>query len=289
MTDLVVQGRALNSPRGQAIIDSLERLVGVAAAAAPCSGGVRFRGVARRALPGAPLQECDVAFVPETAALADFGLIALDMDSTLITIECVDELADLAGIKDDVALITARAMQGEIPFAESLRRRIALLKGLPESALARVYKERLRLSPGAETLMEAARMAGLSSLLVSGGFTYFTERLRARLGFDRACANSLEVIDGTLTGNIQGKVLDAEGKAAAVRALAAELALPRERILVIGDGANDLAMMKEAGTSIAYRAKPAVREQADYALDYSGLEGVLNLFPPVRPAPAAPA
>ncbi len=284
MTDLVVQGPPLAGPAREAIIDRLEQATGTAAVPGPCSGGVRFPQVGPeqlRAPPDAP--GCDIAFVPENKGLADFKLLALDMDSTLIAVECIDELAAMAGIKPAVAQITASAMRGEIPFAESLRRRVALLSGLPEAALGRVYRERVRLSPGAETLLEAARMHHVATLLVSGGFTWFTDRLRDRLGIDRARANELDVVQGALTGQIRGPVFDGDGKAEAVRAYAEELAVRREQILVIGDGANDLAMMKLAGASVAFRAKPAVRAQADYALDYSGLEGVLNLFPPARP------
>jgi len=205
-------------------------------------------------------------------------LLAIDMDSTLITIECIDEVADLAGVKAEVSAITAAAMSGELDYAQSLRRRVGLLRGLDQAALARVYDERLRLSPGAETLLAAMRGVGVKTLLVSGGFSYFAERLNTRLGLDYATSNVLEIEGGRLSGRVIGNIVDAQGKAAKLRALRDELGIERAAIIAIGDGANDLAMMAEAGVSIAYRAKPVVRSKADYALDHAGLDGVLNLF-----------
>lgn len=221
----------------------------------------------------------DWGFVPEGARLRDFGLLAMDMDSTLISIECIDEIADFAGRKAEVAAVTDAAMRGEIDWPESLRRRVAALEGLEESALERVYAERLRFNPGAERLVAAAKAAGVTTLLVSGGFTYFTDRVRARLAIDHAYSNVLVVEGGKLAGRTTGPLVDAAGKAAHVARLKAELGLGSERVLAIGDGANDLPMMAEAGTSIAYHAKPVVRAKAAYALDYAGLDGVLNLFP----------
>ncbi len=222
----------------------------------------------------------DWGFVPEGRRLGDFGLLAMDMDSTLIAIECIDEIADFAGRKAEVAAVTAAAMRGEIDWPESLRRRVAALRGLEESALERVYAERLRFNPGAERLAAAARREGVKTLLVSGGFTFFTDRVRERLALDYACSNELVVQEGRLAGLTTGPLVDAAGKAAHVSRLARELGLARPRVLAIGDGANDLAMMAEAGTSIAYHAKPVVRERADYALDHVGLDGFLNLFAP---------
>ncbi len=209
---------------------------------------------------------------------ADFRLLAMDMDSTLITIECIDELADFAGKKNEVAAITAAAMRGEIDWPLSLRQRVALLRGLDESVLQRVFDERLRLSPGAEILLHAARQAGMVTLLVSGGFTFFTERLQARLGFDAAFANQLEIIDGKLTGNVTGELCDAHAKARHVREAAVRIGAAKNQIMVIGDGANDLLMMAEAGASIAYCAKPVVQAQATHAINATGLDAVLGLF-----------
>ena len=220
----------------------------------------------------------DWGFVREGARLADFGLMAMDMDSTLICIECIDEIADFAGRKAEVAAVTASAMRGEIDWPESLKRRVAALAGLEESALGRVYTDRLRFNPGAEKLIAAARRAKVKTLLVSGGFTYFTDRVRDRLKLDYAYSNVLVVESGKLAGRTTGPLVDAAGKAGHVARLKLELGLPKERVLAIGDGANDLPMMAEAGTSIAYHAKPVVKDKADYALDYAGLDGVLNLF-----------
>jgi phosphoserine phosphatase len=220
----------------------------------------------------------DYGFVEEGRTLGDFRLLAMDMDSTLICIECIDEIADFAGRKAEVAAVTASAMRGEIDWPESLRQRVAALKDLDESALQRVYEDRLRLNPGAERLIAAARRCGLKTLLVSGGFTYFTDRMRERLQLDHAYSNVLVAQDGKLTGHVTGPLVDAQGKKAHVARLKREMSLSEAQVLVLGDGANDLPMMEE-GTSIAYHAKPVVKAGADYALDYAGLAGVLNLFP----------
>ena len=220
----------------------------------------------------------DHAFVPKSARLEDFGLVAMDMDSTLITIECIDELADLAGRKSEVAALTAAAMRGEIDFAQSLTQRVALLAGQGEEALGRVYAQRLALTPGAEKMLQAMRGRGIRTLLVSGGFTFFTERLRERLALDHARGNVLEIEGGKITGRILGEIVDAEGKARALREVRDELGLRKEQVLAIGDGANDLAFMAEAAVSVAFRAKPVVKARATYAIDFVGLDGVLNLF-----------
>ncbi len=220
----------------------------------------------------------DWAWVPSGRKLADFGLFVTDMDSTLINIECIDEIADMQGLKPEVAAITEAAMRGEIDFRESLTRRVSLLAGLPEAALAEVYEQRLQLNPGAERLMRGLKAAGLHTVLVSGGFTYFTERLKARLGFDEAHANELEMHDGRLTGRVRGPIVDGAAKAAHLRHARERLGLKADQVIAAGDGANDIPMLTEAGFAVAYRAKPVLRTVADCRLDHVGLDGLLNLF-----------
>ncbi|MBY0270236.1 MAG: phosphoserine phosphatase SerB [Burkholderiales bacterium] len=220
----------------------------------------------------------DHGFVPEGRRLSDFKLLVMDMDSTLITMETIDELADMVGIKAEVAKITESAMRGEIEYDESLRRRLALLKGLDESALQRVYDERLRFSPGAETLLEKIRAAGIKTLLVSGGFTYMTDRLKTRVRLDYTHSNVLEISNGKLTGKVIGDIVNADMKRSSLLRVAAELGITRAQIAGVGDGANDLKFMAECGVSVAYRAKPVVREKTTYALNHSGLDAMLWLL-----------
>lgn len=219
----------------------------------------------------------DYAFVP-TQTWAEFGLLVMDMDSTLISIECVDEIADLANIKPQVAAITASAMRGEIEFAESLTARVALLRGLEETALERVYEDRLMLNPGAEKLISSLKSKGIKTLLVSGGFNFFTDKLKTRLNLDFTVSNTLEVIDGRLTGRIQGELVDAQAKAKYLNQIRQQLGLSRDAVIAMGDGANDIPMMQAAGVSVAYHAKPIVQESATYAINYVGLDGLLNFF-----------
>lgn len=223
-------------------------------------------------------EKLDWAFVDRSRQLSDFGLIAFDMDSTLITIECIDELADFAGKKEEVSAVTEAAMRGEIDYRESLRRRLSLLAGLDARVLARVYGERLLLSPGARELLEAAQNAGLRTAILSGGFTYFTERLRIELGFDFATSNELEISGGKLTGRVAGDIVDAAAKAHHLARLTDELGLKKEQVIACGDGANDLLMMAQAGLSVAFHAKPATRAKADVAINFGGLDSLLNLF-----------
>jgi phosphoserine phosphatase len=220
----------------------------------------------------------DFAFIPEGRRFADLKLLAMDMDSTLITIECIDELGDLAGLKTEIAGITAQAMRGELDYPQSLRKRVGLLAGLSEASLSRVYDERLRLTPGAEELIAACKKNGVKLLLVSGGFTFFTDRLKARLAIDYTISNRLEAQGGKLTGQVLGDIVDADAKAAKFRAVMKELGASREQTVAIGDGANDLKMMAESGVSIAFHAKPVVRAQASCAITWGGLDAVLNLF-----------
>jgi phosphoserine phosphatase len=218
-------------------------------------------------------------------SLRDFGLIAFDMDSTLINIECVDEIADAAGRKAEVAAITEAAMRGEIAdYKESLRRRVALLKGVPVSAMEQVWNERLQLNPGAEALVRAAQAAGLKTLLVSGGFTFFTDRVRDRLGLDFTRSNVLEVADGVLTGRMVdqpwGDICDGEEKKRMLLQTCEQLGLAPRKAIAMGDGANDLPMMGVAGLSVAYHAKPKVREQAMVQINEGGLDRLLEVVRP---------
>jgi len=240
----------------------------------------RLRGVVRQEGVAAwcEAHRLDHAWVPEGRRFESLKLLAMDMDSTLITIECVDEIGGFINKKNEIAAITGQAMRGEIDFPESLRKRVALLAGLDENVLQDVYDEKLRLSPGAEQLVDRCKRHGVKLLLVSGGFTFFTERLKERLGLDETLSNVLEIDNGKLSGRVLGTIVDADAKAAKFRQMAQRLGAAREQTVAIGDGANDLKMMAEAGTSIAYRAKPVVRLKATYALNYSGLDGVLNLF-----------
>jgi phosphoserine phosphatase len=215
--------------------------------------------------------------------LADFKLAAFDMDSTLINIECVDEIADAAGRKAEVAAITEAAMRGEIAdYKDSLRRRVALLAGVPVGAMEEVFTQRLQLNPGAEKLTQTFKAAGMKLLLVSGGFTFFTDRIRDRLHMDYARSNVLEVADGKLTGRMVdqhwGDICDGAEKRKMLLETCAQLGIDAKQTIAVGDGANDLPMMGAAGLSVAYHAKPKVREQAMVAINSGGLDRVLELF-----------
>jgi phosphoserine phosphatase len=227
--------------------------------------------------------KCDFAFVPRALALDAFKLLALDMDSTLITIESLDELAALAGKGAEVAALTEAAMRGETTdYEANLRKRVALLKGVDASLLERVYEGKVQLAPGAERLIAVCRAAGLHVLLATSGFDFFAQRLKALLNLDSICCNSLMIDDGRLTGEVVGPegaaIVDAEGKARALRAACAALGCPTSQAIAIGDGANDLKMLGLAGVSVAYRAKPIVQKQAAQALNFTPLDGVLEWF-----------
>ena len=278
-SDLVVQAPDIDTPA----LKMLARIAGAAEIAALTRAGTqafRLSGEGRRDAVAAFCLEAglDFAFVPRDRRLARVRLVAFDMDSTLITIECIDEIADMHGIKPEIAAVTASAMRGEIDFRESLEQRVALLRGLPVEALQRVYDQRLVLSPGAERMLAGFRRAGAQTLLVSGGFTFFTDRLKARLGIDRTAASVLEIVDGRLTGRLSGEIVDGALKARAFARLRDEVGGDDGIAVAIGDGANDLPMLRLADVSVAYRAKPVLRAEATHAIDHCGLDAVLNLF-----------
>ena len=274
--NLVVQGPAISAAQAR----DLARFAGSATVEEIAERAWRIRKAAPadEIAPYCEQHRIDFAFMPEGRRFRDMRLLAMDMDSTLITIECIDELGDLAGCKNEIAAITAQAMRGELDYPQSLRKRVSLLRGLPEAALAQVYEQRLKLTAGADELIAACKRHGVKLLLVSGGFTFFTERLKARLEIDHTISNRLEVANGRLTGELLGDVVDADAKAAKFAAVMKELRAAREETVAIGDGANDLKMMALAGTSIAFRAKPVVRAQASCAISYCGLDAVVRLF-----------
>jgi len=229
--------------------------------------------------------KCDAAFVPSTLRAADFRLLVMDMDSTLITMEGVDELARLAGKWPEVAALTAAAMgNAGVAYSQSLRERVALLAGVDAGLLQRVIDERLRLSPGAAQLLAGARAYGWKTLLVSGGFTDFAEHVQKLLGIDEIWANSPIVSQGHLTGEVcgpaadEGRILDGAAKARLLHTACTRLGCPRSAAIAVGDGANDLEMLGAAGLSVAYRGKAVVRERAKFTLDFAGLDGILHLF-----------
>ena len=215
--------------------------------------------------------------------LSDFKLIAFDMDSTLINIECIDEIADAVGRKAEVAAITEAAMRGEITdFKDSLRRRVALLKGVSVASMEEVYRERLKLNPGAVELVHACKAVGMKVLLVSGGFTFFADRVRDELDIDHLRANVLEIENGLLTGKLVdqpwGDICDGEEKRKMLLQTCGQLGINPLQAIAMGDGANDLPMMGAAGLSVAYHAKPKVREQAMVAINEGGLDRLLELL-----------
>ena len=234
-------------------------------------------------------QNLDIALVDDKHNLNNLGLAVMDMDSTLITIECIDEIADMQGLKPQVAAITESSMRGEIEFAESLRQRVALLKGLDATALQRVIDERLQLTPGAQAWIQACKQHNIKTMLVSGGFDFFADRVQAMLGLDVARANTLEIIDGKLTGRLLGQILDAQAKADYLERFRQELGLRQDQVVAIGDGANDLRMMAAAGCGVAYHAKPVVQAEASYALNHVNLEGLVALFTPLVAQAASPS
>lgn len=228
-------------------------------------------------------QGVDAEVVAPDLRLEQFRLAAFDMDSTLITVECVDEIADFAGRKAEVAAITEAAMRGEIAdYDDSLRRRVALLSGLPESTLLRVWEERVQLTPGARDLVRAMKTAGLQLLLVSGGFSYFTSRLADSLGIEHVHSNVLEISEGRLTGKLLGPIVNAEAKRRALSETALRIGCSLAQTIAVGDGANDLQMMSISGLSVAYRAKPVVRNETTHAINHCGLDSMLRFFEDTR-------
>jgi phosphoserine phosphatase len=276
MSYLVIQGEEVETPD----LKQIAKLSGSARIENLGNNAFRLHDYKREAGVAEYCAEAqlDFAFVPVPRKLSDFRLLVMDMDSTLITVETIDELADLVGRKAEVAAVTAQAMRGEIEYDESLRRRVAVLKGLPESALEQLYTERVRLSPGAERLIAGVKKAGLKILLVSGGFTQVTEKLKTRLGLDYVRANTLGVKNGKFTGELEGRIVNADEKRAALLSARDEIRATRNQTIAIGDGANDLKFMGEAEVSIGYHAKPLVRTRATYCFDYSGLDGMLSLY-----------
>jgi phosphoserine phosphatase len=295
MKDLVLQGAPLTSEALDTfkVVCSPEKIT-TTGRVARCTG-VRDDPETRKAVAGlASYWKLDAAFINPAARLTDFRVLAMDMDSTLINIESLDELAAFAGKGEQVAAITEAAMRGEIAdYKESLRRRVAMLAGTDASLLQRVFDEKLKLSPGAAELVAACHRAGLKSLLVTGGFSFFTDRMRQRLELDYTRSNEIEVVGGRLTGRVTGpaggEIIDAEGKARALVEICTELGCSTARAIAIGDGANDLKMLRLAGMSVAYRAKPVVQQQATHALNYVRLDALLNWFsaPPALSQPSA--
>ena len=275
---LVVQGKAV----GMAHLTHIHRIVG---------GSAQFMQIAEHAyyLPSnlsdvaevqtfCASQQIDCALVPDAQRLSQFGLAVMDMDSTLINIECIDEIADMMNLKPQVSAITESAMRGEIDFSTSLKKRVALLKGLDKIALRRVIDERLQPNPGAVEWIAACKANNIKTMVISGGFTLFANHVKELLGLDYAVANTLEIVDGKLTGNVLGEIVDADRKAQELANLRDELGLSIQQTIAIGDGANDLKMMQVAAVGVAYHAKPIVQQQATYALNFSGLDGIVNLF-----------
>ena len=275
---LVIQGRAI----GMAHLTHIHRMVG---------GSTQFMQIAELAyyLPTnlsdvtavknfCAEQSIDCALVPDVQRLSQFGLCVMDMDSTLINIECIDEIADMMNLKPQVAAITESAMRGELDFATSLKKRVALLKGLDKMALRRVIDERLQPNPGALEWIAACKANNIKTMVVSGGFTLFANHVKDLLGLDYAVANTLEIVDGKLTGNVLGDIVDADRKAQELANLRDKLDLKINQTIAVGDGANDLKMMQVAEVGVAYHAKPIVQQQATYALNYVGLDGIINLF-----------
>lgn len=220
----------------------------------------------------------DINLYQKRFNFADIKLVVSDMDSTLITIETIDEIAKASGMSSEVALITEQAMQGRLDFTESFKKRVSILKGVNTSAFESVYNNSLKLSPGAKELINFFKSTGIKSAIISGGLSYFAERLHNSLGVDTYRANNVEVANNSLTGAVEGKIIDANEKANYIDELCALYQLKREQVIAIGDGANDLEMMKIAGVSVAYHAKPLLQKNCDVIINYGGLDSVIDFF-----------
>jgi len=220
----------------------------------------------------------DISVLPDDFNPHRIKLLITDMDSTLINIECIDEIADFLGIKLQVAAITESAMRGDIDFNTSLQKRVGLLTNLSSNVLLQVYEQRLKLNPGAQQLMTGLQQHGIKTALVSGGFTFFTERLKKRLALDFTKANQLDIVDDKLSGELVGPIVNGTAKAHFLAKICQQIGVPTSRAIAMGDGANDLEMMQLAGLGVAYKAKPAVQAKADIVLNYSGLDSVLHLL-----------
>jgi phosphoserine phosphatase len=276
MTKLILQGPQLSADHAQIIADELK---------AEIDAKSGFTVLHCEQTPAASTiaalrsqHDFDINVLPTDFDASQVKLVISDMDSTLISIECVDEIADFANLKPEVSAITEAAMRGELDFEGSLTKRVALLEGLSTDVLQTVYDERLQLNPGAINMLAGLKKQGIKFSLVSGGFTFFTDLLKERLGLDYSRANVLEEIEGKLSGKVVGGIIGAEAKEVFLNELCAELNIKPNQVLAIGDGANDLKMLGAAGLGVAYHAKPKVQEQADTSLNHCGLEGLLGLL-----------
>jgi phosphoserine phosphatase len=274
MTVLLLQGAALNEGAARELADltggSLEQRAGHLRIGAAKAVGHQQLATLRARYP------FDINPLPADFEPGAVRLLISDMDSTMINIECMDEIADFLGIKPQVAEITGAAMRGDIDFETSLRRRVALIKGVGMDVLQRVYDERLRLNPGAEALIAGLRERNIRIALVSGGFTFFTDRLRERLALDYTLANEFDFdADGRISGEVPGAIVGAQAKADFLSRLCTELGIRQQQAIAAGDGANDLPMLRLAGLSVAFRSKPAVQAEADVVLNHAGLDAIL--------------